>query len=50
MKITKLRPCCLLIKEGGLQILTDPGAWSTGQNEVRDIGFQVFDEGKEYGF
>lgn len=37
MKITKLGHCCLLIEENGLRILTDPGSYSTGQNEVKDI-------------
>lgn len=37
MKITKLGHCCLLIEENGLTILTDPGAWTTAQNEVTDI-------------
>ncbi|MEK7125491.1 MAG: MBL fold metallo-hydrolase [Patescibacteria group bacterium] len=37
MKITKLGHCCLVIEEKGLKILTDPGAWTTAQNEVKDI-------------
>lgn len=37
MKITKLGHCCLLIKHKGKSILTDPGAWSTSQNQVKDI-------------
>lgn len=38
MNITKLGHCCLLIEEKNLKILTDPGAWTTAQNEVRGIG------------
>ncbi|MBI2355764.1 MAG: MBL fold metallo-hydrolase [Candidatus Doudnabacteria bacterium] len=37
MRITKLGHCCLLIEENGVRILTDPGAWSTAQNEVKNI-------------
>ena len=37
MKITKFGHCCLLIEENGLRILTDPGVYSTKQNEVKDI-------------
>ncbi len=37
MNITKLGHCCLLIEEGGLRILTDPGAFSSLQNDVKDI-------------
>jgi L-ascorbate metabolism protein UlaG (beta-lactamase superfamily) len=37
MKITKIGHCCLLIEEKGLRILTDPGNYSTGQDEVYDI-------------
>jgi L-ascorbate metabolism protein UlaG (beta-lactamase superfamily) len=37
MKITKLGHCCLLIETKGKRILTDPGAWSDAQNQVRDI-------------
>lgn len=37
MKITKLGHCCLLVEEGSLRILTDPGAWTTAQNEVAGI-------------
>ncbi|MBM3232907.1 MBL fold metallo-hydrolase [Candidatus Pacearchaeota archaeon] len=37
MKITKLGHCCLLIETKGLRILTDPGNYSTRQNEVRNI-------------
>ena len=37
MKITKLGHCCLVVEEGGLRLLTDPGDHTTTQNEVRDI-------------
>lgn len=37
MKISKLGHCCLLIEEKGLKILTDPGNYSTLQNDVKDI-------------
>lgn len=37
MKITKLGHCSLLIEESGVRILTDPGAWTTAQNEVTGI-------------
>ena len=37
MKITKFGHCCLLIEENGLRILTDPGSYSTAQNDVKDI-------------
>lgn len=37
MRITKLGHCCLEIEEQGLTILTDPGAYSTRQNEAKNI-------------
>ncbi len=37
MKITKLGHCCLLIEEKGLRVLTDPGVFSTAQNELKNI-------------
>ena len=37
MKITKLGHCCLLIEHKDKKILTDPGAWSTAQNQVKGI-------------
>lgn len=37
MKITKFGHCCLLIETEGVRILTDPGFFSTGQNEVKNI-------------
>lgn len=37
MKITKYGHCCLLIDIEGVRILTDPGSYSTLQNEARDV-------------
>lgn len=37
MKVTKLGHCCLLIEYKDKRILTDPGSYSTSQNEVKDI-------------
>lgn len=37
MKITKLGHCCMVIKEGDLTVLTDPGVWTTAQNGVKGI-------------
>lgn len=37
MHITKLGHCCLLIKEGELTILTDPGTYSEAQNTLSGI-------------
>jgi L-ascorbate metabolism protein UlaG (beta-lactamase superfamily) len=37
MKITKFGHCCLLIEEKGLRILTDPGNYSTTQNEIKGV-------------
>ncbi|MDE1970936.1 MAG: MBL fold metallo-hydrolase [Patescibacteria group bacterium] len=37
MKIKKIGHCCLLIKLDKMTILTDPGAFSTAQNEEMDI-------------
>jgi len=37
MKVTKYGHCCLLIEVNGLRILTDPGSYSEGQNEVKNI-------------
>lgn len=37
MKIIKLGHCCLLIEESGLRILTDPGSYSTAQDEIAGI-------------
>ncbi len=37
MKITKFGHCCLLIEEQGVRILTDPGMYTTKQNELKNI-------------
>lgn len=37
MKITKFGQCCLLIEVGGKRILTDPGVFSTSQNDLTDL-------------
>ena len=37
MKIKKIGHCCLVVEEGALKILTDPGVWSTRQNEEKNI-------------
>lgn len=37
MKITKLGHCCLVIEVKGKRFLTDPGAYTTEQNDVRNI-------------
>lgn len=37
MKITKLGHCCLIIETEGKRFLTDPGAYTTEQNEVKNI-------------
>ena len=37
MKITKLGHCCLIIEEGGIKILTDPGEYTDAQNSVRGL-------------
>lgn len=37
MKITKFGHCCLLIEEGGVRILTDPGNYSTAQDAVKGL-------------
>jgi L-ascorbate metabolism protein UlaG (beta-lactamase superfamily) len=37
MKITKLGHCCLLIEIKGVRFLTDPGNYTTLQNEVKNI-------------
>ncbi|MBU4351237.1 MBL fold metallo-hydrolase [Candidatus Parcubacteria bacterium] len=39
MKITKFGHCYLLIEESGVRILTDPGIYSTQQNEIKNIDF-----------
>ena len=37
MIIKKLGHCCVVIEENGLRILTDPGTYSTLQNEEKNI-------------
>jgi len=37
MKITKLGHCCLLIEIQGARFLTDPGNYTTLQNEIKNI-------------
>lgn len=37
MTITKLGHCCLIVETEGVRVLTDPGAWTTAQNDVQDI-------------
>ena len=37
MKITKIGHCCLVIEEGVVKILTDPGLFSTGQDDVSGV-------------
>ena len=39
MKISKLGHCCLVIEEKGIRIMTDPGAYSTLQNEEKNIDY-----------
>lgn len=37
MKITKIGHCCLVVEVNRVKIMIDPGAWTTEQNEVRDL-------------
>ena len=37
MKVTKFGHCCMLIEDGGVRVLTDPGSFSTGQTSARDV-------------
>lgn len=37
MKVTKLGHCCLVLEVGGKKLLTDPGSFSTAQNELTGI-------------
>lgn len=39
MKITKIGHCCLVVEVGGRKIMTDPGGWTTGQNEITGVDF-----------
>ncbi len=42
MKITKFGHCCLLIEQKGLRMITDPGIYSTIQNEIKDLDLVLF--------
>lgn len=37
MKITKIGHCCLLIEDEGVRILTDPGHYTSAQNELSGL-------------
>src|SRR3989344_7684313 len=37
MKITRFGHSCMLIEEGEARILIDPGVWSHGQNDVKNL-------------
>jgi len=37
MKIDKIGHCCLLIEDEGVRMLTDPGMFTTAQNELKGI-------------
>jgi L-ascorbate metabolism protein UlaG (beta-lactamase superfamily) len=37
MKITKFGHCCLLVEEGNLKVLTDPGIFSNPPEELNDL-------------
>ena len=37
MKITKFGHCCFVVEDNGVRILTDPGNYSTGQNQAEGI-------------
>lgn len=41
MNIIKLGHCCLLVEIRGVRFLTDPGNYTTAQNEVKDINYVV---------
>jgi len=41
MKITKLGHCCLLIEIKGVRFLTDPGNYTTLQNEIKNVDVVV---------
>ena len=43
MKITKIGHCCLLIEEGGVRLLTDPGAYIVEKyKELKNIDVVIF--------
>jgi L-ascorbate metabolism protein UlaG (beta-lactamase superfamily) len=37
MKITKLGHCCMVLETKGIKILTDPGVFTTEQNQVTNV-------------
>lgn len=39
MKIRKIGHCCLVVEVNGKKIMTDPGGWTTGQNEITGVDF-----------
>ena len=41
MKITKLGHCCLIVEINNIRFLTDPGNYTTAQNDVIDIDYVV---------
>lgn len=41
MKITKLGHCCLIIDIRDVRFLTDPGSYTTEQNDVKDVHYVV---------
>src|SRR3954464_3421538 len=41
MKITKLGHCCLIVDIRGVRFLTDPGNYTTAQDEVKNIQYIV---------
>jgi len=45
MKITKFGHCCLLIEEDKARIIIDPGIFSKGQNEAKDIDLILITHG-----
>lgn len=41
MKITKLGHCCLVLEVDGVKIMTDPGSFTTAQNDVEEVNVIV---------
>lgn len=37
MKITKIGHCCMVLEEGGVKLLIDPGVFTMGQESVMDV-------------
>lgn len=37
MNITKIGHCCLVIEVDGVKLMTDPGAWTSAQNEITGL-------------